>query len=246
MTSPFDDAKSKIKRAKQNINYLHALVRDSRDTYSYSLIVEHDAKTCCDLLRLKAPETMPVEFSPTLAKVLRNLRGALDSAWLHIAFAGTLVSEFPIYPTRNDFESAVENTLKHEAAEDIIKFIVDVIQPYKGGDGEKIWALHVLDTKAKQGRSLHLNYNFVQGVRAVDDRDGFDIPYWTFIPPCNVTRPCDGRRNVKITDYGEVVMQITFNDRLPMEGQYILPALNELAVFIGGTVNCLEMKFLAG
>jgi hypothetical protein len=244
MSTLFANARLKIEWAKQYINDLHVLVKDSRERYSYSIIVEHDAKVGCDLFRLKAPEMMPVEFSPTLTNVLRNLRGALDSAWLNVAFDNPSVTEFPVYQTRNDLENAIEGTLKHQAAEDIIKFIVEVIQPYKGGDGEKVWSLHVLDAKAQQGRSLHLNYNFIQGIRAVDDRDGFDIPYWSFIPPCNVTRPCDGRRNVKITDYGEPVLGITFNDGLPMEGQYILAAMGELAVFIGGTINCLEMKFL--
>lgn len=245
MHSPFHDARLKVERAKQNINDLHAMVTDASDRYSYSIIVEHNPKTGDDLLRFKAPETMPVDFLSTLAKTLRNLRGALDSAWLDIAHDNPSVTVFPVYPTRNDLESAVELTLKHDAPEDILKFIVDVIQPYEGGNGESIWAVHVLDAKTQQGRSIHLNYNCIQGIRAVDDRDGFDIPYWPFIPPCNTTRPCDGRRNVKITDYGKAVMQITINDRLPMEGQYILAAFSELAEFIGGTVSCLKMKFLS-
>jgi hypothetical protein len=246
MAKPFEDARLQIERAKQNINDLHALVRDSLEKYSYSIIVERDAKAGYDLLRLEAPQIMPVEFSRLLANILRNLREALDSAWLNIAFDNTSVTEFPVYQTRNDLESAVENTLKHEASEDIVKFIVDVVQPYERGDGELILALHGLDVKAQQGRSLHLDHQFIRGIRAVDGGgEEFTVPDFTFVPPHSFAHRCEGRTNVKITDNGKPMLFITFNDRLPMEGQPILPSLSQMVVFISGTINCLETKFLA-
>jgi len=242
----FEAARLKIKRAKQNINDIDALLRDSLAKYAYSISVEYNANIGCDLIRLKAPRMTPDEFSPLLATALHNLRTALDSAWLDVAFDSPSVIEFPVYQTRNDLESAAESTLKHQAPEHIINFLMEVIQPYEGGDGEPIWALHGLDIKAQHGRSLHLDYQFIQGIRAIDDRgEEFAIPDLTFVPPHSFARRCDGRRNVKITDNGKPMLSVTFNDRLPMEGQLILPAIGELAVFVSGTIDCIEAAFFA-
>src|SRR5579871_98760 len=183
MPKPFHDARLKIERAKHHINDLDRRMRKFADADdAYSIYVEHDAKAGCDVIKVIAMKAVPEEFALIIGDALHNLRTALDFAMNDIVSKGTKYTKFPVYETRNTLEGAVNGGLKHNAPEHIIKFIVDTVQPYKGGDGDAIWSLHGLDIEDKHRLLIpRVHVTAVAGIRAQSDTgEKFELAPWGY------------------------------------------------------------------
>jgi hypothetical protein len=248
MTKPFHGAKLKIKWAEKHINDFYTHQREFIESYPYKLIVKPDVQLGYDLLHLVPGEANADWIPLVTGDVLHNLRTALDYAMNDAVFFPDRFTKFPVHDTRNDLENAINGGLKHNARENVVQYIVDTVQPYKGGNGDAIWALHAIDIIDKHRLLLaHLDFSYVTGIRAIDNRgEEFEIPQWLFTPPHIMTHRCIGHSNVKITNNGKAMVAITFEDRLPFEGKPILPTLTDLAKTVRETIDGLEAVFSIG
>jgi hypothetical protein len=179
---------------------------------------------------------------------LHNLHTALDFVANDIEFSTTgqrtKHTKFPIYDTRDELVAAVNGGFKHKAPERIIDFIVNVIQPYKGGDGEPIWALHALDIEDKHRLLIpHVHFKWVRKIR-YKDKTGkvFEFPEWAATGEHTPKFPT-GKRDVEVTDNGKATVGIVFAHGLPFGGRHVFPTLNNLAVFVSRTLFALEREF---
>jgi hypothetical protein len=247
MKKPFDGARLKIKRAEKHINDFYMHQWEFVETYPYKLLVKADAQIGYDLLHLVPGET-DADWMPLITgDVLHNLRTALDYAINDVVFLPDQFTKFPVHDTADNLKSAINGGLKHKTSENVVKYIMETVQPYKGGNGEAIWALHAIDIIDKHRLLLaHLDFSYITGIRAIDDRgEEFEIPKWLFTPPHIMAYRCIGHSNIKITNNGKAMVAITFEDGLPFEGQTILPTLTDLAKMVRETIDGLETVFLA-
>ena len=251
MTKPFHGAKLKIERANQHINDLYQQSRKFSNTRPYSISVENNTETGDSFLKISTDQAAPESLLLIVGDVIHNLMCALDFTMNDIEFATqgvrTKHTKFPIYDTRNDLVVACNGGLKKKAPKAIIDFIVDAVQPYKGGRGEPLWSLHALDIEDKH--RLLIAKKDVTHIRTIHCKDGrgedFTVTEWALVHPKISVYPCFGHNNVQVTDKGEASIGIVFGDGMPIYGKAVLPTLRDLSHFVSGTINSIEKVFLA-
>jgi hypothetical protein len=245
MASPFYGARLKIERAKHHISELYHAAQLFGDTHAHTITVETDPDTGNDVLRIAPAEPLPDKLLLVLGDALHNLRSTLDHAWCEMCVVVTPYTKFPVRETRDGVEAAI-NGLKENACEEVKRFIVDAVQPYKGGKGEMILNLHDLDIEDKHRLLIaHSEYTLITGMTAIDDRgEEFVIDDWLIVPPHIASLPIVGHRHFKITKYGTARIHVTFGEGMPLQGKFILPTLLKLTELVSRTVDCFEVIYL--
>lgn len=238
---PFYSARLKIERAKEHIKELHRLAQLFGDTHPHVVNIQTDVDTGNDVLSISPAEPLPDELLLILGDAIHNLRSALDHAWCDMCLVVTPYTKFPVRETRDGVEAAV-NGLKENACEEVKRFIVDIVQPYKGGKGEMILSLHDLDIEDKHRLLIaHREYALITGMTAIDDRgEEFVIDDWLIVPPHTASQPFEGHRHFKITNYGTARIHVTFGEGMPLQGQFVLPTLLKLIELISRLVGVFE------
>jgi hypothetical protein len=157
-------------------------------------------------------------------------------------------TSFPMRPTRNELVAAVNGGLKKKVPKPIIDHIVSTVQPYKGGIGDPLWSLHLLDIEDKH--RLLIAKKDITYIRTIHCKDGkgryFIVSEWAVIHPRASAYPCIGRNNVQIADKGKASFGIVFGDGMPFYGEPILPTLRKLAHFVSGTLDSVERVYMKG
>lgn len=246
MSTPFYSARLKIERAEHHINDLHRAAQLFGDTHAHTITIETDPNTGDDVLCIAPAEPLPDKLLLVIGDALHNLRSALDHAWCEMCVVVTPHTKFPVRETKDGVEAAI-NGLKENACEEVKRFIVDAVQPYKGGKGEMILNLHDLDIEDKHRLLIaHREYTLITGMTAIDDRgEEFVVDDWLIVPPHVATQPVAGHRHFKITKYGTARIHATFGEGMPFQGKFILLTLHKLAKLVTLVVNGFEGIYLA-
>jgi hypothetical protein len=241
MTSPFDSAYLKIERAKEHINELSAKGQIFADTHPHHLRVKTHLASGDDALCISPAEQFPDEFLAILGDAIHNLRSALDHAWFQSVTSDPEYRNFPIKKTRDDLKTSI-NGLKENASEEIKRFIVDVIQPYEGGNGEILFGLHSLDIEDKHRLLIaYRQFHLIQGISAIDERDvEFPIGDWLVDNPHMACRRFEGHSHFKIANKGHAVTRVTFGEGSVLQGKYLMPTLKALTNIVERVIRGLE------
>jgi hypothetical protein len=247
MNEFIQQARLKVERANEHIIDLDTRLQRFSETDSYVIHVDYDVDAGYDFMRLETVETVPDHFLLIAGDALNNLRSSLDYVMFGLC---PHAREFPIYGKREYFENAIKGTLKKtaEAYPAIMDFMLNAIQPYKGGYGESLVDLNSLNNIDKHRLLIaRKQITFVFGIRAIDG-DGAElaIPTWQIVHPLIAAEPIKGHKNVKITDKGKATCGIVFGDRMPLEGAYILASLREMAIFVAYTIGFIETNIGIG
>ena len=247
--NPFADAQLKIKRAREHIRDFQSHVNDFARDHGHGISVHRNTNTGCDALEFVPCQAIPTDLMCIAGDAIHNLWSALDFAMSDIEFATTGKRTdkvtFPARKTRDQLKTAIERRLKHKAPERVLDYIVQVIQPYEGGDGDPIWQLHRLDIVDKHRIVIpQLQWEWIRNVRYVDETgETFTVPEWV------ITRARRGiyfpteKRDVHITYKGNSSVSILFGSGMPFESRHIFPTLNNLAVFVARTLSALGREF---
>ena len=246
MKPSFREAYLKIERANKHVHDLEGYVREFATSDHCTILIEHDPNGGDDTLKLESTQTIPEDFLLVLGDAIHNLRSALDYG-MHAA--STVWDEHTKFPfrgeTRDELIAAINGGLKQKAPKEVIDIIVDVIQPYKRGNGHALWCLHQLDIEDKH-RLLIANTKlmFIQGVSCEDEAgQKFTIPDWLIVPNATPVRRLEGHRNIKITDKGKSALTIIFGDGMPLQGSAILPMLGQMTILVNHAVELMETAF---
>lgn len=254
MTKTFHGARLKIERANEHINDLYLQAREFSDTDPYSILVEDNPETGDSILKISMDQVAPDRMLLTVGDAIHNLRSSLDFVMSDIEFDTTRTRDphthFPIRPTRNELVNAINGGLKKKgqwAPKTVLDFIVDSIQPYKGGIGDPLWSLNALSIEDKH--RLLIAKKDVTHIRTIYCKDGrgehFTVTEWAMIHPNISVYPCIGRKNVQIADKGKASFGIVFGDGMPFYGKAILPTIRALSHFVSRTIDSVERVFLA-
>jgi hypothetical protein len=170
----------------------------------------------CDFVDILDRESF--EYLPAIiGDAVHNLKCALDHAWLETM--SRLVSsrdwsrtKFPVYPTRDDFESALKNLEVSSLAPEFSRFLVSEIKPYGGEDGDfAIRTVHELDIRDKHRLLIPIvNYSSIgdiyvkdqQGQRHRGETWGTADPLPHFVGPFE--------RGIHIEDPGSASFNVMF------------------------------------
>ncbi len=241
MSTPFYSARLKVGRAKHHINDMYALAQVFAQTHPHTVTVEQDPNTGNDVLRIAPADPLPDELLLILGDALHNIRSALDHAWVQMVVTPSKYTKFPVRETREGFECAIGG-LKENACEDIKSFLVDVVQPYRGGRGEMILDLHDIDIEDKHWLLIaHRQFTVVRGLTAVDDRgEEFAIGDWLILPSVTTSQPFEGHSKFHITNYGEARTEVIFGDGMPFNGRNVMPTLKALTELVSRFLDCCD------
>jgi hypothetical protein len=138
---------AKIERAEEHFDDLRAECFAFLKSNGYQTIAYDDSETGDRVIKLRIVEDPPDRISIILGDAIHNLRSSLDY------FAGQLVeagggtptddTAFPIFYNRKNFEAKYAGRIRgaSQQALDLIR----ILEPYKGGNGDALWRLHMLD-----------------------------------------------------------------------------------------------------
>lgn len=243
----FDGAKLKIERAKKHINDLERSMKRFAESSPYTIVVNRDSETGCNFIDVQAIKSMPEEFALIIGDALHNLRSALDYVINDIEFAlwGERFkhTKFPcIHESRESFMGAV-NALKEKSCEEVVSYIENVIQPYRGGNGDAIWRLNMIELDNKHRLLIpKVNVTSVTGIRAEDDTgEEFVLPEFILAEDYSeIAEVFGGKLHIK--DKGKASLSILFSDGV-FGGESVVPTLYNLVEVVSSTVKGVEAAF---
>ena len=246
----FPGSALKIERAEKHIRELHRELTAYQSTFPYDITVEHDANTGYESLCVVPFESVPERLMCIAGDAIHNLRTALDYAASDIEFSTTGQrgehTGFPVRNTRKGVEDAINGGFKHKAPAGVCDFVLNVIQPYLGGNGHPIWQLHRLDILDKHKLLLaQMHIQRIRNVRCKDETGkAFMVHELATIPNSRaLVQVRTGHRNVEVTDKGKAASEIFFGEGTPCERSAILPSLDEFKIFVGRTLFTLGAEF---
>jgi hypothetical protein len=146
----FESAKLKLDWAKRHVSDLQSAFDEFVRTHRYTTRIGNDPKTGEITIELLFNEQIPTTLSLVLGDAIHNLRTALDHAvWELIGLDGGTQDRSTSLPTasnQRDYEAAC-NGVK-TPREDTKKFLIG-LAAYKGGAGDELYSLHLLDNAEK-------------------------------------------------------------------------------------------------
>jgi hypothetical protein len=248
----FRHAELKIERADKHVKELQSDIRNYIKEYGHTVRVEFDPHAGCDVLKLFAPDKpVPQEFALPIGDAIHNLHTALDFIWYEFVCmfsAPDRYIKFPFYETRDQVASAIAGRKVPQPFATLVDYILDDIQPYKGGKNA-LWELHDLDITDKHGYLIpRVSMISIWGIRA-ESKDGTELslpPVRTVVPgfPPAVFR-FHGQRDVKITDHGKMTVSIIFWQG-PLEGhqveQILVVLTKAIAEILEGFRSLVELN----
>jgi len=243
MTELFREARLKIKRAKEHINCLNLIARDFAETKSHEAFIEHDPDGGDNLLKVRAG-LLPDDFALALGDAVHNLMVALDYTINEIEFLSRGLrsrhTKFPFYPTPEALVAAVGGDFEKKAPKQVIDCIVDVIQPYPGGNGAILHCLYSIEMEDRHRLLIpKLELKFVDGI-VIENDAGVEIPIptWLIVDEKIASQPIKGCRNAKVKNHGKASVKIMFTD-VVIKGLGLSPAIPTLQLMTKRTEDAI-------
>ncbi len=143
-------ARAKIYRAKKHIDDLKLELTAFRELNPYRAHFYDDPNTGDRIGELQVIEELPIRVHAVIGDAIHNLRSALDhlAGELCVASGGTPDNgtAFPIWenvPLVSEIDAEITRKIPSASVE--VTDGIKELQPYKGGKGDILWRLHMLD-----------------------------------------------------------------------------------------------------
>jgi hypothetical protein len=232
----------KLEWAKQHIDELDARLKAFGESGIYRVGIDSDRDPLNDFVRVNMTRRLPFEVNLVLGDALHNLRAALDYMWREIG--GKTITgrkkEFPIYPRRDLLEKFFLERPNEPFLVGIRALILDDVQPYKGGNGDALFALHKLNIVDKHEWLIpHLQVSAIEHV-FVEDSEGrkHGVERIEFGSKREIW--IGGKHGkLKLIDQGRASFTVVFSKGTLMEGKMILPTLRSFHVTVNRTLETL-------
>jgi hypothetical protein len=243
----FRDAKLKIKRANQHIEELRGLLNAFLQTDFYRLNVQTNTEIGRTMVIFEQTEAVPEDIQTILGDAMQNLRSVLDYMLTEIltrAGGPTGRVKFPAWGDAKAVKTALTNGQMKAAGADIIDLIVDVVQPYPGGNGADIAVLHSLNVVDKH---LHLTPVVAfAGMTNVSFRTRrATVRNATFMGQGPIMSMISVPGLLILDGDPKPMVKVVFGQGDVFEGQAIIPTLEQLSKLVAGTLQAVEQVYLA-
>lgn len=246
----FDGPELKVERAQFHINELERIFRDFVRKNNDALIAKATKHKWRDR-DIIIGGAFPKHTPTVIGDCVHNLRAALDHAYcLLVEDNGHKISRYTNFPFGKDRDSVAGTINGHiksgnGPSDNVRDAILDRIEPFSSGKGERLYCLHKIDITDKHevliptatkftlhGFKLHLpNGNVVQ----LDDfgltSHGPEVQKQGLMKLSGVR--IEAEKNARAT------FVIGFQEGQPFEGENIVQTLRELLVHVRGTLEVL-------
>lgn len=244
--SLFHASRLKIERADQHIQSLHDRTIQFASN-CYRLVINQDPQTGNDILEFSLTESLPEDFALIIGDALHNFKSALDLAINEVIFsklgAYDDFARFPFRSTRSELESAIKGSKITKASPEVADFIVNVIEPYRGGN-DVLYSLHQLNILDKHRLLLPVwQVQVVNGIR-VENTRGERIFDRDWVITRSHARHELLQRNTYIANYGKATALILFKKGFPVTDEAVIPFFLKLSVAVSSTVEGIASAFV--
>lgn len=209
-------ARLKVKRANKHITDIEL----STDSLKKGLVCQAHINPNrgneyikCDFADIQDRESF--EYLPVMiGDAVHNLKCALDHAWLE-AMSRLVPSrdwsrtKFPVHPTRNDFELALDKSEVSALAPNFSRFLISEIKPYDGGDSA-IRTVHELDVRDKHRLLIPVVHYSSIGAIYVKDQYGVRVKGGTWGTTDPLPHFVEFERGIHIEDPGSASFDVMF------------------------------------
>lgn len=246
----FTGPRLKVKRANEHIDQLNALLTSFfRSGNVYEVRVDYDAQKRKNICVAEVMKQLPESIPLSIGDAAHNLRSALDILSCEIVRAEgenpTKHTKFVFRSSRDELIAAINGGSLKCARAGIIALIVYVIQPYPGGDGEPLHALHDLDINDK-----HFNVLPIALVTAIKNISGFSPATGLAFFGLDVhlsrgkIQLISQADKIQLTGYGPVSFDVVFDDGQPFALKPVIPTLHKLSQLVAGAIDAIEKAYL--
>jgi hypothetical protein len=246
----FENAKLKIERANKHIVDLNKRLIGFLDSDFYRLVIEEDPQTGGSLAYYEVIEPVPTDIPLILGDAIHNARSALDVMAYEIACMAKIPLKdrkwirFPFAESREKLKTALNGGHIQRAGAHIIDTIVNVVQPYKGGD-DALYALLDFDIMDKHELLIPAFTSLtIRGITVENKRE--IIPVRTihlhghFPKRQRLRIESISGRNLQINDKGKPTARIVFRHGHRFEGEPVIPTLHQLTQLVFGIIGIFE------
>jgi len=237
----FEDVRARLNWAVQRIESIPDEFCKLQEGDAYQIIIEPHTPGMV-LLRYKLLRPLPSGIPFLVGDAIHNLRASLDNLAIEIVTLSggspTKQTGFPVGEDRQRTIAAIEAEMERTPT-DIVAIIADIIQPYPGGKGAAIYALHKLDILDKHYQPA--NSVRMSGIRFSGSHDGLIFKRFEVLnqnPEMEVmVIPEAWHLDGEI----EPAFAIFFDKGQPFEGHPVVETLQGLSQTILGAIEAIEV-----
>lgn len=204
----------------------------------------------CDFGSVEDRESFK-SLSTIVGDAVHNLKCALDHVWFETVIRVIPKEKrvprdkwrsfkFPVYPTSNTLEQALQNLQIHISAPSLYGFLVTKVKPYNGRDDIAIWPVHDLDRRDKHRLLIPIiHYTSVGDIHLQDQYGQFHKgeTWGTALPFPHVIGPFE--LGIHIKDPGSLSFEVVFEEdgagaeaTLRIYSRYILKVVELFEEFV--------------
>lgn len=155
-----DSAKLKVERAKKHIRDLDIVKRKFLETDPYKITSQHQPEMAQLVHYVGKSEPVLADIALIAGDAIHNLRSSLDHLISQLFRANKLRlskrTGYPVCESREKYVSEGVRKIKRLRPE--IREVIDASEPYPGGKGEYLWAIHDLDIEDKHRLFIEMWY----------------------------------------------------------------------------------------
>jgi hypothetical protein len=250
-----EDMRSKVERAKQNIEEFNLRALDFYETDPCEIRFKDDPERGQRTWYVARIEPVPDNLAAIAADAIQNLRKPLDYLATRIEYGacGTKPKHkvyFPVGGSASQYEAVRRAYIKCAGQEAIDAF--DATEPYKGGKGHALWVLHELNrpdkhefpiATAASRRAVNIGALFEDAVRRMpptgDASEMFAVQFpFTRLCPLKVGDPFFVEAIYpEMSNNRQFLLDIAFYEPGVIECESALPVLVNLANLVQRTIK---------
>jgi hypothetical protein len=200
----------KFNWAQKHISDLQMAIDAFRDTNGNHVGKNTDVQTGKVTYFLKSVPEVPNSIALTVGDAIHNLRSTLDhlASAMEVAAGETpdKYTGFPVFDSPEGYRDCPQTKIK--GLREPCKRTIDRIQPYKGGNGHRLWQLHQLDIRDKHRILLTVSFVPVARTLTPSERELFERTF-------SVTHPFNmvaGTERIRRLQAGQELLTVSGED----------------------------------
>ena len=250
---------AKVERAYKHIDDVHNTLKIFGEAKPYTVIAKSDLQTKKITYFVFDCAPIPVLLNVQTGDAIHNLRASFDylAQQLYLVGTGTEYTakhiHFPFDISKSQFDSALRKKVQgmRQDAIDAIR----ALEPYKGGNGEKLWVLSQLDNIDKHRLLITVGSAF-KSVDVISEFAGAfgDDPIWDdlkrmslFISAADKLCPLEhgdelyiGGAQDKFDEHKKFKFEIALHESGLVEAANLLKTLHDFHNLVRDTISAFE------
>ena len=238
---PFEGPKLKIERAKHHIADFRAMFKALDNTDFVRVYIDDKLGDDGKARLMSHHMTLPRELRLPLADALYNLRSALDQAVSRCAVLANKSPKQTYFPHGRDkagFEASMRAKCKEVPV--TVRRAIAELEPYYGGDGFLLQAVHDLNLIDKHTELLKFNITFEEGYVAPGASPYLPIGgrWYSAKNKLDIAEHYIRNSDKKI----QLACTISFREIAVIEGQPATKVIYQICDLVARTVSIIEAR----